>query len=69
MGGVKVIEDIAIDKSIHTSVNSRSSVLKVRQKESVSLDLPKLRVLNTSLNKAISFSFLTAQEIDIPEKM
>ncbi|XP_042055136.1 choline transporter protein 1-like [Salvia splendens] len=28
MGGVKVIEDIAIDKSIHKSVNSRSSVLK-----------------------------------------
>ncbi|CAA0808497.1 Plasma-membrane choline transporter family protein [Striga hermonthica] len=28
MGGVKVIEDIAIDKSIHKSINSRSSVLK-----------------------------------------
>ncbi|KAI3457473.1 hypothetical protein Pfo_014136 [Paulownia fortunei] len=28
MGGVKVIEDIAIDKSIHRSINSRSSVLK-----------------------------------------
>ncbi|XP_073274063.1 choline transporter protein 1 [Primulina huaijiensis] len=28
MGGVKVIEDIAIDKAIHRSVNSRSSVLK-----------------------------------------
>lgn len=28
MGGVKVIEDIAIDQSIHKSVNSRSSVLK-----------------------------------------
>lgn len=30
MGGVKVIEDIAIDQSIHRSINSRSSVLKVR---------------------------------------
>ncbi|XP_042024687.1 choline transporter protein 1-like isoform X2 [Salvia splendens] len=29
MGGVKVIEDIAIDRSIHKSVNSRPSVLKV----------------------------------------
>ncbi|KAL0362697.1 UNVERIFIED_CONTAM: Choline transporter protein 1 [Sesamum calycinum] len=28
MGGVKVIEDIAIDKSIHKAINSRSSVLK-----------------------------------------
>ncbi|KAK6157405.1 hypothetical protein DH2020_011653 [Rehmannia glutinosa] len=28
MGGVKVIEDIAIDKAIHKSINSRSSVLK-----------------------------------------
>ncbi|XP_042024685.1 choline transporter protein 1-like isoform X1 [Salvia splendens] len=28
MGGVKVIEDIAIDRSIHKSVNSRPSVLK-----------------------------------------
>ncbi|KAK4484895.1 hypothetical protein RD792_007496 [Penstemon davidsonii] len=28
MGGVKVIEDIAIDKFIHKSINSRSSVLK-----------------------------------------
>ncbi|KAL6535704.1 Choline transporter protein 1, partial [Orobanche hederae] len=28
MGGVKVIEDISIDKSIHKSINSRSSVLK-----------------------------------------
>ncbi|KAG8386307.1 hypothetical protein BUALT_Bualt03G0135400 [Buddleja alternifolia] len=28
MGGVKVIEDIAIDKAIHRSINSRSSVLK-----------------------------------------
>ncbi|KZV30226.1 choline transporter-like protein 2 [Dorcoceras hygrometricum] len=28
MGGVKVIDDIAIDKSIHKSINSRSSVLK-----------------------------------------
>ncbi|KAL3849375.1 hypothetical protein ACJIZ3_011257 [Penstemon smallii] len=28
MGGVKVIEDIRIDKSIHRSINSRSSVLK-----------------------------------------
>ncbi|XP_047959466.1 choline transporter protein 1-like [Salvia hispanica] len=28
MGGVKVIEDIAIDRSIHKSVNARSSVLK-----------------------------------------
>ncbi|KAM7498718.1 hypothetical protein LguiA_023132 [Lonicera macranthoides] len=28
MGGVRVIEDILIDKSIHRSINSRSSVLK-----------------------------------------
>ncbi|XP_051151949.1 choline transporter protein 1 [Andrographis paniculata] len=28
MGGVKVIEDIAIDKSIHKAVNARSAVLK-----------------------------------------
>ncbi|KAL6570605.1 Choline transporter protein 1 [Orobanche gracilis] len=28
MGGVKVIQDISIDKSIHKSINSRSSVLK-----------------------------------------
>ncbi|XP_051126345.1 choline transporter protein 1-like [Andrographis paniculata] len=27
-GGVKVVEDISIDKSIHKSINSRSSVLK-----------------------------------------
>lgn len=29
MGGVKINEDIVIDKSIHRSINSRSSVLKV----------------------------------------
>ncbi|KAL3647077.1 Choline transporter protein 1 [Castilleja foliolosa] len=28
MGGVKVMEDLVIDKSIHKSINSRSSVLK-----------------------------------------
>jgi choline transporter-like protein 2/4/5 len=30
MGGVKINEDIIIDKSIHRSINSRSSVLKVK---------------------------------------
>lgn len=29
MGGVKINEDILIDKSIHRSINSRSSALKV----------------------------------------
>jgi len=29
MGGVKINEDIIIDKSIHKSINSRSAVLKV----------------------------------------
>lgn len=29
MGGVNINEDIIIDKSIHRSINSRSSVLKV----------------------------------------
>ena len=29
MGGVSVVEDILIDKSIHKSINSRSAVLKV----------------------------------------
>lgn len=29
MGGVNINEDIIIDKSIHSSINSRSSVLKV----------------------------------------
>jgi choline transporter-like protein 2/4/5 len=30
MGGVNMNEDIIIDKSIHRSINARSSVLKVR---------------------------------------
>lgn len=30
MGGVNINEDIVIDKSIHKSINSRSSVLKVK---------------------------------------
>ncbi|KAL4610317.1 hypothetical protein ACB092_08G042200 [Castanea dentata] len=29
MGGVNINEDIIIDKSIHRSINSRSSVLKI----------------------------------------
>lgn len=32
MGGVNIVEDMIIDKSIHQSINSRSAVLKVLQK-------------------------------------
>lgn len=32
MGGVKINEDIVIDKSIHKTINSRSSVMKVTYK-------------------------------------
>lgn len=32
MGGVHIVEDMIIDKSIHQSINSRSAVLKVLQK-------------------------------------
>lgn len=53
MGGVSIIEDIAIDKAVHRSINSRSAVLKVGSTTMLHLSL-LLEVFNPEMNPKAS---------------